>query len=373
MVLFYLVELILVLALSRIDALRPVVMRGVIQPSPDGEIVVSTDLHVPSPGHREVIIRIQYAAVNRMDLVQAKGLYAVPSGASPILGVEVSGVIEGVGPNCEFGFKEGDEVMALLEGGGYAEYAICDERTVMKLLPGVDMKTASAIPESFMTAYQILFLVAKMNPGESVLIHAAASSVGQAAIQLAVNKGITVLATTRSSDKLQTCLDLGAHFGKVVEDGSTFKNFVLNATNGFGVDVILDPVGSSYLRDNLDSIRVDGRLVLYGLLSGGVISEDFNSNSPSGFFRSLLFKRVQILPTTLRSRSYDYKADLIKRLTDDRDAGFPAISTHKIKVHISNVLPLYDVRKAHKIMADNINIGKIILLVQVNASIGGEL
>lgn len=339
-------------------------MRGVLQPLPNEELIVSTALPVPSPGFRQVLVKVHYAAVNRMDLVQAKGLYAVPPGASPILGVEVSGVIVSLGDACELGLQVGDNVMALLEGGGYAEYALSDERTVMPLLPGIDMLKSSAIPEAFMTAHQLLYSIAKVVPGDSVLIHAAASSIGQAAIQLAAKKGVTVIATTRSADKLETCISLGAHFGYVVDSNSSFSKYVLDATGGRGVDVILDPVGSSYLRDNLEAISVDGRLVLYGLLSGGVLEADINNNSPSGFFRTLLFKRVSILPTTLRSRSFDYKANLIKRLREDTEAGFPAISQGMIDVHISAIFSLDDVKDAHTLMARNVNIGKIILSME---------
>ncbi|CAM9128621.1 unnamed protein product [Ectocarpus fasciculatus] len=338
-------------------------MKAVVQDGPNTELILSRDVEMPVPGSREVRIRIIHTAVNRMDLVQAKGLYVVPLGASPILGVEVSGIIDSVGPNCELGFEVGDPVMALLEGGGYAEYATCDERTVMSVLPGIDMVASSAIPEAFMTAYQLLFLVAKMEPGESVLIHAAASSVGQAAIQMAVNKGITVLATSRSAYKIETCLSLGANFGYVTSPGSNISDFVLRSTDGKGVDVILDPVGSAYLRDNLDSISHDGRWVLYGLLSGGVINEEMNNNSPAGFMRKLLFKRVSLLSTTLRARSYDYKASLIKRLIEDSEAGFGAVVANKIKVHVDRVYDLEEVHEAHQLMAANQNVGKIVMSI----------
>jgi tumor protein p53-inducible protein 3 len=348
---------------TSVDAQEERTMKAVVQDDLTGPLRISDSVAVPVAGPNEVLIQIMYTAVNRMDLVQAKGLYVVPPGASPILGVEVSGIVESIGQNCSLGLKEGDRVMALLEGGGYAQYAACDERMAMKLLPGMDFLTSSAIPESFMTAYQLLFVVAQMNRGESVLIHAAASSIGQAAIQLAALKGITVLATTRTPDKLATCLELGAHFGHVVGSDLSFASFVRNATNGKGVDVILDPVGSSYLRDNLDSVDHDARIVLYGLLSGGVISEEMNNNSPSGFFRKLLFKRVNLLSTTLRARSYEYKASLIQRLVEDRDAGFDAIAAHRIKVTISEVFTLEGVQEAHKLMAANKNVGKIIMSV----------
>jgi tumor protein p53-inducible protein 3 len=343
-------------------------MRAVVQDVVMGPLRVSSAVKVPQIYPREVLIRVNYTALNRMDLVQAKGLYPLPPGVSEILGVEVSGIIEAVGTDCRKGFAVGDTVMALLMGGGYAEFVAVDERTVMKTLPGVDLSVSAAIPEAFMTAYQLLFLVSNMRSGESVLIHAASSSVGQAAIQMAVNKGIKVFATARSSEKIAKCLSLGAAHGFVVGDNVSFADDLRVVNGGDGVDVILDPVGSTYLNENLNSIKDDGRFVLYGLLSGGVVDASLNNNSPNGFMRKLLFKRVQLLTTTLRTRTEQYKEKLITALEQDSQSGFPAIIAGRMRVEIDSIFPMENVSQAHAHMANNKNIGKI--LMQVSATQG---
>lgn len=274
--------------------------------------------------------------------------------------MQVSGIVVGAPPSSLL--QEGDAVMALLPGGGYAEYCVCDERTVTRVPSGLSLLTASALPEAFMTAYQLLLLVARLQPGETVLMHAAASSVGQAAIQMAVRKGARVLVTTRSPQKLDTCLSLGASGGVVVGPERAFADEVLAMTGGAGVQAVLDPVGADYLQENLRALQTDGRLVSYGLLSGGVVPPELNSQSPT-LLQQLLFKRVSLLGSTLRARAVHYKQDLLAALLHDQDAGFPAVSAGHIRVNVSLVLPLSEVERAHDVMQRNENTGKIVLEV----------
>mmetsp|Transcript_8854 Transcript_8854/g.15069 ORF Transcript_8854/g.15069 Transcript_8854/m.15069 type:complete len:382 (+) Transcript_8854:64-1209(+) len=342
-------------------------MTAVVQTELHGPLSLAHDVPVPIAAPGEVLIRVHYTALNRMDLLQAKGRYPLPPGTSDILGVEVSGVVVAAPTGSRL--QEGDEVMALLPGGGYAEYCVCDERTVTPVPAGLSLLTASALPEAFMTAYQLLFLVARLQPGETVLMHAAASSVGQAAIQMAVHKGARVLVTTRSPQKLDTCLSLGAAGGVVVGPDRAFADEVLAMTGEAGVHVVLDPVGADYLQENLRALQTDGRLVSYGLLSGGVVPPELNSQSPT-LLQQLLFKRVSLLGSTLRAREVSYKHDLLGALLRDQEAGFPAVSAGHVRVNVSLVLPLSEVVQAHEVMQRNENSGKIVLEVLAEGGAG---
>ena len=332
-------------------------MRAVIQIT-DGDpstLVIDEDT-LPQMVHRGLLIRVQYAAINRMDLLQSKGNYPLPKGASKIIGVEVSGTIAAVGDGCELGFVYGEPVAALLLGGGYAEFCIADERHVIRLFPRLNMQTMAAVPEAFMTAYQLCFMVGNIKKGESVLVHAAASSVGQAAIQMLSRKGIKVFATVRSEAKLKTCLDLGATAAFVVDSRDvSFAEAVLQANDGNLIDVVLDPVCSAYMADNIKLLNIDGRWVLYGMMGGATITEP-------ALLQKLMAKRISLLPTTLRSRSAEYKEEIIQKLSSDPD-GFPAIASGEIKVIVDRTYPLEEVLSAHQYMEQNKNTGKIILAV----------
>ena len=273
---------------------------------------------------------------------------------------QVSGSIVAVGESCTLGFQISEPVCALLLGGGYAEFCVVDERTVIRAFSSVKLFTMAAIPEAFMTAYQLCYLVAKMEAGESLLLHAAASSIGQAAIQMAVRKGIKVFATSRSAEKCSRCLALGASGAVVVDGDCKFADKIKELNEGSGIDVILDPVGSAYIGENLNLIAVDGRIVLYGLMTGGAV------NDPA-FLGKIMSKRVSVLSSTLRGRPVEYKEKLISLLRDD-PAGFPAIASGDIRVDISATYPLNEVKEAHKYMAENQNIGKILMHVSSSAS-----
>lgn len=303
---------------------------------------------------------MQCAAINRMDLVQSKGGYPVPAGASHVLGVEVSGTVAAIGESCQMGLKLNEKVAALIPGGGYAEFCVVDERTVIRpLTDSLSNEVLASIPEAFMTAYQLCFVVGKLQPGESVLLHAAASSVGQAAIQMLVRKGMKVFCTTRSEDKRLKCLELGATGAFNASDG-TFAEAVRAANGGRGVQMILDPVGAGYMDENLRALDLDGRLLIYGLMGGAGITD------PT-FLGKLMAKRITILTSTLRSRSVEYKAELLRLLAEDPD-GFPAIAAGHIAVDVDRTFLLEEILEAHAYVGANKNTGKVVLLVANAAS-----
>jgi putative PIG3 family NAD(P)H quinone oxidoreductase len=337
-------------------------MKTIVQTVPgDGSSLTVGNVPLPEPGPREVLIRVQCAALNRMDLLQAAGRYPVPKGASDVLGVEVSGTIIALGEECSSAFQVNEAVMALIPGGGYAEFCVCDERCLMHCIPGLEPQVSASIPEAFMTAYQLCFLVGRVQSGESVLLHAAASSVGQAAMQMLVRKGAKVFATVRSETKRDRCMELGCT-GTIVmgSEEEKFGPWLLEANHGKKIDVILDPVGLTYLQENIEVLDLDGRLVLYGLMSGGAVNDAM-------FLNKLLAKRLTVTASTLRSRTTEYKHALIKALSEDPD-GLPAIASGDIKVIVDRTFQMEEVLEAHECMRKNTNIGKIVLLVSSSAS-----
>jgi putative PIG3 family NAD(P)H quinone oxidoreductase len=339
----------------------PETMRAVIQTGKTSADLREGTVPVPrlrdaknTDGGRQLLIQVHYAALNRLDLYQAAGS-PPPPGASDILGVEVAGIVVGLGDRCELGFEIGDAVMGIISGGGYAEYCVTDERSIAKIPSGISMAGAAAIPEAMITAYQLLFVVGGTKRGETVLLHAASSSIGQAAIQLAKLHGVTVLTTTRNDSKCAKCLELGAdHSFKVGNDGK-FADVVMGATNGRGVDVILDPVCGSYMADNVSLMAMDGRIVIYGTMGGGAINDE-------KFLTKLMAKRIQILPTTLRTRHPDYKRAIVKSLSEDEN-GFPAVAFGKLKIEVFATFSLAQAADAHALMTSNENTGKILLKV----------
>lgn len=303
----------------------------------------------PLPNPYELLVRVHATALNRADTLQRQGKYPPPEGASPLLGLEVAGAVEEAGISCTR-FKKGDKVFGLLPGGGYAEYAIMHESMALPVPENLTMEEAAAIPEVFLTAYQALVWLGKLQAGERVLVHAGASGVGTAAIQLARALQAEVLVTA-SEHKVQACLDLGAHKAIDYKD-VPFEDAVLAYTNNDGVDVIIDFIAAPYFQPNIDCLRLDGRLVLLATLGGGKI-EAFD-------LRKILAKRLHIMGSTLRSRTRDYQA----KLTEEMWAfAWPHFESGKIKPVIDSVFDWHDVAAAHCYMEQNKNIGKIVLRV----------
>jgi len=325
-------------------------MKGVIVNNPGGpEQLEITNLPSPQPQAGELLIEVHAAAVNRTDIVMREGKAGYAT--NPILGVEVAGTVIKV--NGESTFKVGDRVLGLVNGGGYAEYAVMPMDRAIPIPDSFSFAEAAAIPEVFLTAYQTLYWIGKLQQGETVLIHAGASGVGTAAIQLAkqISKA-TVIVTAGSAKKLDFCRELGADVLINYEEQS-FDKEVLRATNGQGADVILDFVGADYWTKNLASIKKEGRWVLIGVL-GGVKVEQMN-------LFALMSKCVQLTGTLLTPRSDEYKA----RLTQDFAANVLAyFDNSSIKPIIDTIFPLEKVSDAHIHMEENRNTGKIILQVR---------
>ncbi|WP_268626673.1 NAD(P)H-quinone oxidoreductase [Paenibacillus alvei] len=325
-------------------------MKGVIVNNPGGsEQLEITDLPSPQPQAGELLIEVHAAAVNRTDIVMREGKAGYAT--NPILGVEVAGTVIEV--NGESTYTVGDRVMGLVNGGGYAEYAVMPMDRAIPIPDSFSFADAAAIPEVFLTAYQTLYWIGKLQQGETVLIHAGASGVGTAAIQLAkqISKA-TVIVTAGSAEKLDFCRELGADVLINYKEQS-FDEEVLRATNGQGADVILDFVGADYWSKNLASIKKEGRWVLIGVL-GGVKVEQMN-------LFALMSKCVQLTGTLLTPRSDEYKA----RLTQDFAANVLAyFDNSSIKPIIDTIFPLEKVSDAHIHMEENRNTGKIILQVR---------
>lgn len=325
-------------------------MKGVIVNKPGGpEQLEITDLPIPQPQAGELLIEVHAAAVNRTDIVMREGKAGYAT--NPILGVEVAGTVIEV--NGESTYTVGDRVMGLVNGGGYAEYAVMPIDRAIPIPDSFSFADAAAIPEVFLTAYQTLYWIGKLQQGETVLIHAGASGVGTAAIQLAkqISKA-TVIVTAGSANKLDFCRDLGADVLINYKEQS-FDEEVLRATNGQGADVILDFVGADYWEKNLASIKKEGRWVLIGVL-GGVKVEQVN-------LFALMSKCVQLTGTLLTPRSDEYKAKLTQEFAANVLANFDNSS---IKPIIDTIFPLEKVSDAHIHMEENRNTGKIILQVR---------
>lgn len=322
-------------------------MKGIIVREPGGSDQLElTDLPIPTLSDGELLIKVETAAVNRTDIVTREGKSGYAKSA--ILGVEVAGIVEKTSETSHF--KIGDRVMGLVNGGGYAEYAVMPANRALKIPDNLSFEEAAAIPEVFLTAYQTLYWIGKLKRHETVLIHAGASGVGTAAIQLAKQvSDAKVIVTAGSKEKLEFCKQLGADTLINYKEQS-FDEEVLQATDGEGVDVILDFIGASYWEKNLASIKKAGRWVLIGVLGGGVV-EKVN-------LMELIAKYVQLSGTLLTPRSDEYKADLTKEFAE---VVMPHLERGNIKPIIDTVFPIEEVATAHNYMEENRNIGKIIL------------
>ncbi|SFG90072.1 NAD(P)H-quinone oxidoreductase [Pontibacter chinhatensis] len=323
-------------------------MKAILVKQPGGpEQLILGEYEQPLPNPHELLVKVHATALNRADTLQRQGKYPPPKGASPILGLEVAGEVVEAGINCTK-YKKGDKVFGLLPGGGYAEYAVIDEAMAMPVPDNLSMEEAAAIPEVFLTAWQALVWLGKLQTGERALIHAGASGVGTAAIQLARALRAEVLVTA-SEQKVQACLDLGAH--KAINYKEVpFEDEVLAYTNSEGVDVIVDFIAGPYFNQNLDCLRLDGRLVILASLGGGKVGEVD--------LRKILSKRLQVIGSTLRTRSKDYQIQLTEDLSR---FALPLFKEGKLKPVIDSVYDWQDAAEAHRYMEQNKNIGKIVL------------
>ena len=305
------------------------------------------------PGIDEVLIEIFAAGVNRADLLQAAGNYPPPPGASDILGLEVSGRIAAVGDGVSE-WIVGQEVCALLAGGGYAESVIVPAAQVLPVPPGVTLHDAAALPEVACTVWSNLVMAAHLAPGEVLLVHGGASGVGSHAIQVAKQLGAVVAVTAGSDAKLDLCRQLGADIAINYRDGD-FVEHVRRATDGRGADVILDIMGAAYLDRNLDALAADGRLVIIGM-QGGVKGE-LNIGK-------LVGKRLQVIGTALRARPVGGphgKGDIVAAVVE---SVWPMIADGRVRPVIGARFPLAEAQEAHRALASGEVSGKILLTVR---------
>jgi len=320
-----------------------------------------------------LLVKVAYAALNRADTLQRQGLYPPPPGASDILGLELSGIIVDIGPNVDpTAFKKGDRAMSLVTGGAYAEYCLVDTATTMRLPASLPLCIAAAIPEAWLTAYQLLHFVGHFQPGQKVLVHAGASSVGLAAIQLILEQGGIPFATA-SAGKLPLLHQLGVLPTHAIDytkgPNPYFAAEVLAATDGEGVHLVLCCVGASYFTQNLEVLAKEGRLVLYGLMSGAMVPGDVD-------LRVMMKKLLTVTATTLRGRNIDYKEKLVRSFwTGERKGRFvrgamvggreggKESGGGGYKTNVFRIVGWEEVGEAHAMMERNENAGKIVLAV----------
>lgn len=325
-------------------------MRAIIVRRPGGvEQLELGQVPIPPLGPGCIDIDVRACALNRADLLQRRGLYPPPPGASEILGLECAGVVRRVGEGVT-DLPPGSRVMALLAGGGYAERVVCPAAHAMRIPEGLSFEQAAAIPEAFLTASEALFSVGRLTASETVLVHAAAGGVGSAAVQLARLGGARPLASVGSPDKAAWVKTLGADV--VIERTSAdFATVCLEHTGGRGVDVILDFVGAAYASGHQRCLAEAGRWVVLGLLGGAKAELDL---------AVVLRRRLQIAGLVMRTRSYGDKAAMIERFSR---RFLPHFASGELRPLIDRVFPLDGVREAHERMERNQNLGKIVLAV----------
>ncbi|MGH3424443.1 MAG: NAD(P)H-quinone oxidoreductase [Nocardioidaceae bacterium] len=327
-------------------------MRAVVVNEPGGpEALTLTDLDDPSPAAGEVVVDITAAGVNRADVLQRQGNYNPPPGATPVLGLECSGTISSVGAGVD-GWAEGDRVCALLSGGGYADRVAVPIGQLAPVPDGVDLVEAGGIVEVSATVWSNVFMLAGLQPGETLLVHGGGSGIGTIAIQLARALGARVAVTAGSTEKLDFCRDLGAQIlinYREQDFVEVLKEATGDGEHGPGADVILDIVGAKYLPRNVSALATSGRLVVIGM-QGGVKGE-LNLGA-------LLGKRAAVMATSLRARPPEEKAAIVAAMVEHV---WPLLADGTVRPVVHTTVPLEDVRRAHQILDESSHIGKVVL------------
>ena len=325
-------------------------MRAVTASGPGGPDVLSVaELPDPEPGPGEVAIAVAATAVNRADLLQRMGFYPPPAGAPDVLGLECSGTIAALGPGVEE-WEVGDEVCALLAGGGYASRVVVPAGQVMPVPAGLDLVTAAAVPEVACTVWSNVFMVAGLQPRENLLVHGGAGGIGTFAIQLASQLGARVFTTGGTPEKLAACAALGADVTINYREDD-FVEVVRERTDGHGADVVLDNMGAKYLARNVDVLATEGRLVIIGMQGGTRAELDI---------ATLLRKRGAVIATTLRSRPTAEKAAICAAVVEHV---WPLIAEGLVRPIVHGTMPLEEIRAAHELMESGEHTGKIVLTV----------
>lgn len=309
------------------------------------EALVPATLETPTPGPGEILIKVAAAGVNRPDVLQRNGGYPPPPGAPATLGLEVAGEVAAVGKRAPR-WRVGDKVAALLGGGGYAEYAVVDARHALPIPAGLDLREAAALPETVFTVYANVFELGRLKPGETLMLHGATSGIGVMAIQMAKAAGARVVATARGPDKAAMALKLGAD--RSID--STDQDFVAAIQGEGGADVILDMVGGDFVQRNLDSLKLDGRLVQIAVQAGGRATVDI---------ARLMVRRLTFAGSTLRPRSADEKARLAAAV---ESVVWPWIAAGKVKPVIDQDFPLDRAAEAHAWLESGRHVGKVLLI-----------
>lgn len=326
-------------------------MRAITIAEPGGpEALVWAEVPDPGPGEGEVLVEVAATAVNRADLLQRQGFYDPPPGASPYPGLECAGRIAAVGPGVA-GWAVGDEVCALLAGGGYAEKVAVPAGQLLPVPKGLSLVEAAALPEVVNTVWSNVFMVAHLRPGETLLAHGGASGIGTMAIQLAKAVGAKVLVTAGSEEKRKRCRELGADLAIDYHE-QDFVAAVREATGGAGADVVLDIIGAKYLDRNIDALALNGRLVVIGLQGGTRAELDLNK---------LLRKRAAVAATSLRGRPVAEKAAIVAAV---REHVWPLVESGRVRPVVDRVLPITEAPEAHRVVEAGEHVGKVVLSVR---------
>lgn len=326
-------------------------MKAIVFSEPGGpEVLAWSEVPDPVPGDGQVLVEVAATAVNRADLMQRRGLYAPPPGSSEILGLECSGRVAALGPGVS-GWAVGDEVCALLSGGGYAQKVAVPAGQLLPVPKGVDLVTAAGLPETVCTVWSNVFMGAGLQPDETLLVHGGASGIGTTAIQLAKALGAKVLVTVGSAEKARRCAELGAD-AAIDYKTEDFVARVRELTEGRGADVILDIMGASYLARNVEALAVSGRLVNIGLQGGRTGELDLGM---------LMAKRAAVLATTLRGRPAAEKAAIVAAV---REHVWPLVNSGALRVVVDRRVPMPQAADAHRAVEASDHVGKVVLVAQ---------
>ncbi|WP_420076666.1 NAD(P)H-quinone oxidoreductase [Streptomyces sp. JL3001] len=324
-------------------------MHAITIPEPGGpEALVWDEVPDPVAGEGEVLVEVVAGAVNRADILQRQGFYNPPPGTSPYPGLECSGRIAEVGPGVS-GWAVGDEVCALLAGGGYAEKVAVPAGQLLPLPKGVGLTQAAALPEVVCTVWSNVFMVAHLRPGETLLVHGGSSGIGTMAIQLAKAVGAKVAVTAGSREKLDRCAELGADI-LINYREQDFVEEIKKATDGAGADVILDNMGAKYLDRNVQTLAVNGRLAIIGMQGG--IKGELNIGA-------LLGKRGAISATSLRARPLAEKAAIVAAV---REHVWPLLDAGHVRPVVDRELPMNEAAEAHRVVEESGHVGKVLLV-----------
>ena len=326
----------------------PATMTAIGITSPGGpEMLVPQERPVPRPGEGEILVKVAAAGVNRPDVIQRKGLYPPPPGVTDIPGLEIAGTVAVCGPGVER-WRSGDQVTALVSGGGYAQYCVAHETHALPIPGGLATAEAAAVPETFFTVWHNVFERGGLKAGETLLVHGGSSGIGTIAIQLAKAFGARVITTAGSSEKCDACRRLGADVA-INYKTEDFVPLTKSATGGAGAEVILDMVGGDYIERNYEAAAVEGRIVQIAFQGSPRANVDF---------RRIMLKRLHHTGSTLRSRSVPDKGAIARAV---EHSVWPLIAAGKVRPVMDNIFPFREAAKAHARMESSVHIGKIVL------------